>query len=427
MGKRLYTPLQVGEIGGLGHDPYVSPWSRTLLRRDNLLLTKGGAGPQNIELYLSLLNDPVVMAALDKMASEITQREWSIEPHSNTDADKSTASFVYDCLSNLGSSVDQERAGKQLLGGSNGINSLLRSLLEPVVTGISINEIKWQLTSKHQILPVEVKPRDPRRLIFLLLDDGLIEPRLLTQGEPTEGIPLPPRSMVIHRYWASHTNDVYGSGLGRHIYNLVEYRHAQLRNWMAYADRFTLPTAIGKYPLSLPKDEVIVLENGLRGLGRETAVTVPEGVDISWLKAEGDPGVFEKILTYCDTQISNLVSGESTIGQQGSGGSRARDSVADSLRVRKCKAISDMLCDTLNNTLIKWIVELNFGSTTPRPKLVIDFSDLDTAVNRADLLRDVEKLTQIGYEVEESWLSKQLRMPIKKIKNELDMPQGGDI
>ena len=395
---RLYSPLnkRITPIGELG--------------------ASSNPGANLSGRYLPLLKDPIVMASLDKVASEITQREWTVEAASSEDSDKLVAKFVFDCFNELGSRIDQESDSRQLLGGSNGINALLRGFLESTITGLSVGEIKWRLGDKEAIIPAEIKMRNPELLVMVPQDNGLIEPRYLS-GNSRGGQLLPPRSMIIHRYWCAYHDSVYGYGLGDPLIDLVTYRNTQIKNWMAFADRFTLPTAIGKYPLTLPKEEVAVLEGGLRGLGRETAVVIPDGVEISWLKAEGGTDTFEKILNYCDTQISNIISGESTIGQQGGGGSRARDSVADSLRVRKCKALSDFLCDTLNNTLIKWIVELNFPAGTRRPKLVINFSDLDTAVDRSALLSDVEKLSSIGWEVDPEWLSQQLGMPIKKIES----------
>lgn len=401
---RAFTPLQLGELAGPITDPY-SPWSRLLARKDGVQVSR----------YTQLLSDSVVFSSFDKVASEITQRDWQVVAHDKDN--QKIADFVTHCLWQLGSNVDQERGGRQLLGGSNGFNSVLRSLIEAYIIGISFCEIKWKIDGKA-IKPIEIKHRDPRRLQFIMLDDGYVEPRILLANGEYEGMPIPPRSMIIHRYWATGTTDVYGSGIGKQLIGYVQYREAVAKSWMAYADRFTMPTAMGQYPLGLPADEVINLNNGLRGLGKETAVTYPEGVVIDWLKAEGNPQIYQDILSYCDTQISNIISGESTVGQQGDGGSRARDSIADSVRIRKCKALADMLCDTISNTLIKWIVELNFGPKAPCPRLEIDFSDLETAVSKKELIALASDLGNIGYELDEEWLRRQLKMPIKKIQQE---------
>jgi hypothetical protein len=67
------------------------------------------------------------------------------------------------------------------------------------------------------------------------------------------------------------------------------------------------------------------------------------------------------------------------VGQEtGNVGSYARDQISDSVRMRKAKAFSEELDETLNATLIRWIVELNYpGAAIPR--LRRNFDDLGAA------------------------------------------------
>jgi len=111
------------------------------------------------------------------------------------------------------------------------------------------------------------------------------------------------------------------------------------------------------------------------------------------------------------------------VGQDtGSTGSYARDAVADSVRMRKAKAFSEQLDETLNATLVRWIVELNYPGVSV-PRLRRNFEDLE---QREDPVKVVQMLTQlqaIGYNVTDlDWVRDKLEIPsLEKV----DMSQMG--
>jgi hypothetical protein len=219
--------------------------------------------------------------------------------------------------------------------------------------------------------------------------------------------------------------DPYGTGLGRQLYSLVEFRRTLMSFWLQYADKHTTPTVIGKFSLGTPDEEISSLFSALQRLGQETAIVIPDEMDVKWLEAgAGRPELYETLISYIDKQISFLVNGESTVGQDtGSTGSYARDSVADSVRMRKAKAFSEQLDETLNATFIRWIVELNYpGVSVPRFRR--NFEDLE---QREDPVKVVQMLTQlqaIGFEVTDlDWIRDKLEIPSLE---KSEMPPGGD-
>jgi hypothetical protein len=231
--------------------------------------------------------------------------------------------------------------------------------------------------------------------------------------------------MIIHRHWAyANLGDPYGTGLGRQIYSLVEFRRTLMSFWLQYADKHTTPTAVGKFSLGTPEEEVKSLFTALQRLGQETAIICPDEFSIEYLKSEGRPELYETLITYIDKQISFLINGESTIGNEGSGvGSFARDQVADSVRIRKAKAFSDQLDETLNATLIRWIVELSYPNAAI-PRIYRDFSDIEQ--RGEDPVKTVQILTQlqaVGYQVTDlDWLRDKLLIPSLEKMDMSQMP-----
>jgi phage gp29-like protein len=407
-----------GSLAGYKADPYAftaTPYlnSGTILpRRDDILIEEGGGGPRAIEKYMRLFNDSHIISAWEKITGEIVQRKWEVDPASPSDKDEEVAEFVRQVLKRMGTNTRQAYGKEMLVTSNSAFDTFIRGMCEAIILGIAIGEICWMRQGNY-IVPSEIKIRDPRRFQFVLNEDGTISPRLMTVDSPIEGIPLPLRSMVIHRHWAySNFMDPYGTGLGRQLYSLVEFRRTLMSFWLQYADKHTTPTAVGKFSLGTPDEEVQSLFTALQRLGQETAIVIPDEMDISWLESQGRSEVYEKLIEYVDQQISFVLNGENTVGQEtGNVGSYARDQISDSVRMRKAKAFSEELDETINATLVRWIVELNYpGSAIPR--LRRNFDDLE---QRDDPVKIVQMLTQlqaIGYEVKDlDWVRDKLEIP----------------
>lgn len=430
---RLYSlGVSQGQLGGYKSDPYTWGGLPTVLtgailpRRDDILIEEAGGGPRAIEHYTRLFNDSAVMSAWEKLVGEIIQREWEVYPASDSDRDEEVAEFVRQTIYHLGTNSRQSRGRDMLVNSNSGFNSFVKGMCEALILGISIGEIAWVRQGGY-VVPSEVKIRDPRRFQFVLNEDGSISPRLITIQSPVEGLPIPLRSMVIHRHWSYSNNmDPYGTGLGRQLYSLVEFRRTLLSFWLQYADKHTTPTAVGTFSLGTPEEEVKSLFTALQRLGQETAIVIPDEMEVKYLTADSRADVYQNLIGYIDQQISFIINGESTVGQDtGSTGSYARDQVADSVRMRKAKALSEQLDETINGTLIRWIVELNYpGLSVPRLKR--NFTDLE---QREDPVKTVQILTQlqaVGYQPSDlDWLRDKLQIPsLEKVEMAPEMGAG---
>lgn len=430
---RLYSlGVNQGQLAGYKGDPYTWGGLPTVLtgailpRRDDILIEEGGGGPRAIEQYTRLFNDSAVISAWEKLVGEIIQREWHVYPTSDSDKDEEVAEFVRQTLYHLGTNTRQSRGRDMLVSSNTGFNAFVKGMAESLILGMSVGEICWVRQGSY-VVPSEIKIRDPRRFQFVLNDDGSISPRIITIQSPVEGLPIPLRSMVIHRHWAyNNLADPYGTGLGRQLYSLVEFRRTLMSFWLQYADKHTTPTAVGKFSLGTPEEEVKSLFTALQRLGQETAIVVPDEMSIDYLTSDSRADVYQNLISYIDQQISFLINGEATVGAEGTGvGSYARDQIADSVRIRKSKSFSDQLDETINATLIRWIVELNYpGSSVPR--ISRDFSDIEQ--RGEDPVKTVQILTQlqaVGYQVTDlDWVRDKLRIPsLEKIS--MDEMMGG--
>lgn len=420
-----------GNLAGYKSDPYSysgAPYLTSgviLPRRDDILLEEGGGGPRAIEKYMRLFNDSQILAAWEKLIGEIVQRPWEVYPASDSSDDEEVAEFVRQVINRMGSNTRQSYGKEALVAANSGFDTFIRGMCESIILGMAVGEICWMRQGKY-IVPSEIKVRDPRRFLFRLNEDGTVSPRLITMFSPVEGMGIPLRSMIMHRHWAySNFMDVHGSGLGRQLYPLVEFRRTLLNFWLQYADKHTTPTAVGKFSLGTPEEEVNALFTALQRLGQETAVVLPDEMSIEWLESNGRPELYNQLISYIDQQISFVINGETTVGQEtGSVGSFARDQIADSVRMRKAKAFSEELDETINSTLVRWIVELNYpGRNSPR--LARNFEDLKQREDPVRIVQVLSQLGALGYAVDDvDWLRDKLNIP-SLIKQEMPPEMGG--
>jgi phage gp29-like protein len=368
MAKRFQIPpVPQGEVAKYTTDPYnlssiymfgsSSPFTgqgNTIVRPDDDLIIQKG-GNRALVIYKRLLWDAAVQASFMKLMQEITSRDWLLTPASEKPGDVAVKEFVEEAL------------------GSLDVDDLYKGLGEAIICGFSVGEVMWR-KSAQGIIPFDVRIRDQRRFVFQESEeaDTGFTMRVLTFNRMFEGIELPARKFIIQRYWLSHTGDPYGTGLGRILYPIVKFRRRAIESYVLYGDRYATPTAIAKAPLSASNIEIDTLYDHLSNLSQETAMILPEGYELEFLNPQGSADIFMNLIEYIDKEISLLVCGEDEAGNA-EAGSRASSQVANLVRVVRASELAQLISQTLTDTLIRWIVDLNFGVNVEAPTLSRQF------------------------------------------------------
>jgi phage gp29-like protein len=278
-----------------------------------------------------------------------------------------------------------------------------------MITGFSVGEIMWKKT-KRGVIPFDVRMRDQRRFVFQEEEDAQtgFTMRVLTFNRMFEGVELPQRKFIVNRYWVSHNGDPYGSSLGRILYPLVKFRRRAIESYVLYGDRYATPTAVAKAPLSASTRELDTLYGHLSNLSQETAMILPEGYELEFVVPSGSPEVFKTLIDYIDKEISLIICGENEAGQA-EAGSRASSQVANLVRVVRASEISEMLSHTLTQTLVRWIVDLNFGVDVAAPVLTREFRIEESNLT----MPDVSLMIQSGYTPRKEWIERHFRVELE--------------
>lgn len=361
---------------------------KILMNGDTVLRARGQG--KGLAIYADLERDAHVASVLGKRKRAVTAREWDVSPASDDPQDVKCAALVKSALGRLR------------------FDKLTKASLDALLKGYSVVELMWDVLDSDAlgldgggqwVVPRIFKKRDARRFVFDI--DGNL--RLLTREKSIEGEPLPDRKFVVHVVGEADDSP-YGRGVGHAIFWPVFFKRQNMSFWLMFNEKFGTPTPKGQYPKGTIESEQKKLLQTLRRISQDAALVVPEGFEVELLEASrsGSADGYERLCAYCDAEISKAVLGETlttTVGN--TGGNRALGDVHNEVRTEVAKDDADELSYTYNETIAKWITELNFPGRKP-PTIWRNFEeeeDLDAIATRD------KTLLGIGWErTEESFV-----------------------
>jgi phage gp29-like protein len=365
----MATP-DLSELATIHSDPYIPQFQNLLQPSDPTLKGRG----KGVELYDEIRRDPHAYAILQKRKLEVVSREWNVFEASEKRIDKKAAELV-----------------KAQLKGID-FDKLTRGLMGAVLKGYAVAEVMWaNVDGVWTVKAVKVKKQ--RRFRFNV--DG--ELRMLTRAQIIDGEAVPARKFIVHRHSIDDDDDdPYGIGIGSVLFWPAWFKRQALSHWLRGAEKHAFPTVMGTYPGDFDKERQDKLLDAFRKMANDTGIAVPEGVLLSLLESKGAAGgdIYEKINRYLDELMSEAVLGETLSTNSGERGARSLGEVHNEVRVAIAKADADLVCTTLRESIVTWIVELNFPGAAI-PDVWRDFAeaeDLDARVTRDKAIFDM------GYE-----------------------------
>jgi phage gp29-like protein len=173
-------------------------------------------------------------------------------------------------------------------------------------------------------------------------------------------------------------------------------------------------------PLSATTSEIDTLYDHLTNLSQETALILPEGYSLEFINPQGSPETFSQLRDSLIKEINMLISGEDETGNA-EAGSRASSEVAQNVRQIRAQELSELLCATLNETIVRWIVDLNFGSSVVSPTVRRNFVTEDKS---SLTMNDVGTLIErVGYRPTKEWIEETFKVNLEEGESTLDQEQ----
>lgn len=357
-------------------DPFEVAYMGVLRSNDPLLLEKANG---SAELYRDLIRDGKVFDGLQKRQLALIGKPWQVEPlDKNSAGGKRSAEVVNEILKSFA------------------FDKLCTELLQALLTGWQVAEIVWTIQN-DQVMPARVVSRALRRFVYV--QDSADDPpqlHLLTREQLLRGIPVPERKFIVHRVNPTDDNP-YGTGLGLQLYWPVFFKRKGIVAWNKLCDRFGSPTPHGKYPRNAGPKEKGTLAAALQAMSNDGYLMTPEGMEIALLESKltGTVTTQESLCSYMDDWIAGVLLGQESKAK-GGGALAAASNERQDVRQELTQADSDLLSETLNQTLIKWICEYNGLEPCLVYRLIQDKTDTKAMAETDKTVSDM------GFELDEA-------------------------
>lgn len=376
-GKAVAPQLDT-EIAHRLLDPFETLYMGLLRTNDPLLLEK--QGPQSgAELYEDLMRDGKVFSALQKRKLAMLGRPYQVAPVEETAKGKADAEQLQDILKR------------------GGFDKLCGELLDATIKGAAINELVF--TWRNDRYEIARAPQRALRRFAFVQDEAAKPPmlRLLTRENMLTGIPLPDRTFIVHRVNPKDDNP-WGTGLGLQLYWAVFFKRKALISWNKLNDRAGVPVPWGKYPAKAGPGEKATLFSALKALSNDGVIMTPEGTMIEMLESKlagGQISTQQALCEYCDDWIDGVLLGQEARSKSG-GALASASKERSAVRLDLVQADADLLCETLNETYIKWLCELNGFEPLVVSRVIKEEEDL------AESAKTDKTISDMGFELDET-------------------------
>lgn len=380
------------------------PGSGIFINWDRVLRTQSYQELAWFDLYDEVERDPHVSAIMRTLKLGVASRLWDVVPSGDSGREKAIADFVKECLLGMESFTQD-----------------LYELLDAEGKGFSVSEVIWKVG--YDSRPVCLMHRPQRRFQF---DAKTRELRLRTIEEPYYGELLPARKFIVHRVSAKYENP-FGDALDQSLYWMWLFKKTVQKFWMTHLEVAMAPVPIAKVQPTATDDLKREADDLVAKIRRGAAGRISSSIELIWAEAKTSQQTadsYEKFVDMCNAEMTKCVLGQTLTTEgsaKGGSGSRALGEVHGDVLAMRTMFSSLALEATLNGSLIKWIVDANYGQVDAYPKF--RFLESNTTGRKEEALI-VKTLSDAGYKVTQEWVEEKFQVELEEKKEVPPQLQG---
>ena len=367
----------LGEIAQADHGIRMAKaYTSMLLENPDSVLQQRG---RDMKLYDEILRDDQVKSCFQQRRLAVTQAEWEVEPASENAEDTAAAEFI-----------------KEQFQHNIRFDEITDKMLFGIFYGYAVGECIWS-SDGNRISLDALKVRERSRFKFDM--DGNL--RLINIDHPN-GMLLPERKFWVFNTGADHSDNPYGVGLAHSLYWPTFFKRNGIKFWLIFLEKFGMPTAAAKLPPGQAADPI---ERGkaleaLDAIQSDSGVVVPDNIVIDLIEAaRSGTADYDALCARMDKAISKVILSQTMTTDDGS--SRSQAEVHQGVAESVIKSDADLICESLNQQVVKWLTEWNFPNATP-PRVWRNTEPEEDLMARAE--RD-NKISTLGYEPTEEYIT----------------------
>jgi len=308
--------------------------------------------------YDNILTDSHLSGTISQRKSAVTSMNWEIDRGKSKSREAKTIIKAFENLD---------------------VYRIIEDALDAPYFGLIPMEVIWEKpNSAGQILPYDVIGKPPE---WFQYDSNNIL-RFVSRTHQTTGEEIPPRRIIEVRHFPTYKNP-YGNALLSKCFWPVNFKKGGLKFWVTFAEKFGIPTVLGKVPRGSDDAEFQKLATLLSETIQDGVIIMPDDSIVEMMSADksGTSGLFKDLATFCNQEISKAILSQTLTTEATETGTQALGTVHAVMRQDIVNQDKRMV-ENCFNTLIDWIMEINFGSSENSPEFTL-YHDEDVDLNQA--------------------------------------------
>lgn len=280
------------------------------------------------------------------------------------------------------------------------IYQIVDDILEAPLFGYKPLEVYWAKQTVGQrecVIPTKIKGKPVDWFVFS--DNGEL---LFRSKEHYLGEIVPDKKFLLPRQEATDDNP-YGFPDLSLCFWYYTFKKGGLRFWLQFIEKYGMPFLIGKTPRGTAPEENAELLQTLEDMIQDAVAVIPDDGSVELVESSKATSsqVYKEFLYFLNSEVSKAILGQTLTTEIQDKGTYGAAKVH--LEVRDDIIQSDVkLVEETFNTLIEWIIELNFGTVNEVPKFIM-FREGDVDLNLAQ--RD-KIITEMGFTFSQEYMTR---------------------
>jgi phage gp29-like protein len=309
---------------------------------------------------------PRLQGDVDEICGGVSRNEVVIEPYSEagedpTESALAKAAFVKESLDAMTANAIMERSD---------VEGLIYNVSMSYFTGIAVQEVLWE-SNERGIVPNSTKSLNWRNFGYPFANDMVDRLMLNREGDysfntledfpPHKFIPSINKGHSGHASQAAPLRSLMTYWLGS-VYGL---------KWLLnFGQIYGVPIRWANY--SEAKD-IGIISNMLKKIGSAGWAAMPPGTSLETIESSKSAQNLpqQALMDNADKACDIFVLGQTLTSDVGSSGSQALGNVHNEIRLDRIDTVGDYVSKTLKSTLIKSLLELNYGDNSESPTIKI--------------------------------------------------------
>lgn len=263
--------------------------------------------------------------------------------------------------------LDRDRASSRLAKNVEAIladlplDDLIASLLDAPQYGYAPHEIRYSRVGSL-LIPTRIEAKPQEWFVFGPQNDL----RFRSKTQTRDGEELPPRKFLLPRQEPTYQNPYGFPDLSRCFWP-VTFLKGGLKFWVQFLEKYGSVWPIGKLPRSATDTDRNTLLQQLVDMVRDGVAVIPDDSSIEFLESaqkSASADLYESFLLFCRSQINIALLGQNQTTEKDSTYASAKTGLLVAHEIRDGDA--RIVMQTMK-TLIRWLVDLNWGESVPAP------------------------------------------------------------